>query len=177
VTLDAPMQDGDVRLEPVAEKHRQLLRAVCAADPEIWDIYPTRFFGEEYDAAFETLLRRDVHRCFVVFDEDELVGMTSYLDIDEPNHTLEIGRTYLAPRVRGTGFNRRMKQLMLDRAFNSGFTRVVFRIDTRNSRSMAAVEKLGAVREGTLRRNRITWTGYVRDTAVYSILADEWRAA
>jgi len=104
-----------------------------------------------------------------------MVGMTSYLGIDEPNHVLEIGRTYFAPRARGTGFNGRVKRLMLDRAFDEGFTRVEFRIDTRNSRSMAAVEKLGAVREGRLRRNRITWTGHVRDTAIYSVLADEWR--
>ena len=177
MTLDSTMQDGDLRIEPALEGHREPLRAACAADPEIWEIYPTRFFGEDFDSAFETLLTRDVHRSFVVLDDGKLVGMTSYLDVDQPNRTLEIGRTYLAPHVRGTGINRRMKQLMLDRAFDEGFTRVVFRIDTRNGRSMAAVEKLGAVREGTLRRNRITWTGYVRDTAVYSILRDEWQGA
>ena len=176
MTLDGPMRDAELRLEPTVAEHREALRTACAEDPHIWDIYPTRFFGDDFDTAFNTLLPPDVHRSFVVFKGDELVGMTSYLDVDEANRTLEIGRTYLAPHVRGTGFNRRMKQLMLERAFEQGFTRVVFRIDTRNSRSMAAVERLGAVREGTLRKNRITWSGYVRDTAVYSILAGEWHA-
>ncbi len=67
-----------------------------------------------------------------------------------------------------------MKRLMLERAFASGFGRVQFSIDTRNLRSMRAIEKIGAVREGTLRRHRVTWTGYVRDTAVYSILAEDY---
>jgi N-acetyltransferase len=52
--------------------------------------------------------------------------------------------------------------------------RVQFRVDTRNLRSQAAVLKLGAVKEGVLRRDRLTWTGYIRDTAYFSILADEW---
>jgi RimJ/RimL family protein N-acetyltransferase len=86
-----------------------------------------------------------------------------------------VGGTYYVPAERGTGLNSTVKRLLLDRAFASGFDRVQFSIDTRNGRSMRAVEKIGAVREGTLRRNRVTWTGYVRDTAVYSILAGEWR--
>jgi RimJ/RimL family protein N-acetyltransferase len=63
---------------------------------------------------------------------------------------------------------------MLERAYAAGYRRVEFKVDTRNRRSMAAVEKLGAVREGTLRQNLLTWTGYRRDTAVYSILREEW---
>jgi RimJ/RimL family protein N-acetyltransferase len=169
------MRDGTIRLEPLGEEHREPLRAACAEDPDIWHIYPCSFLGEHFDAAFESCLGRPRERGFAAFDDGSLVGMTSYLGIDEGQHVLEIGRTYFAPRVRGTGFNGRVKRLMLDRAFGAGYTRVEFRIDTRNSRSMAAVEKLGAVREGTLRRNRVTWTGYVRDTAIYAILADERR--
>ncbi len=63
---------------------------------------------------------------------------------------------------------------MLDHAFDCGAVRVQFRVDTRNRRSQAAVAKLGAVREGVLRQDRLTWTGYIRDTVVYSILAREW---
>jgi RimJ/RimL family protein N-acetyltransferase len=65
---------------------------------------------------------------------------------------------------------------MLEHAFNSGAVRVQFRVDTRNLRSQAAVGRLGAVREGVLRRDRLTWTGYVRDTVYFSILDDEWAA-
>jgi RimJ/RimL family protein N-acetyltransferase len=63
---------------------------------------------------------------------------------------------------------------MLDHAFNCGAARVQFKVDTRNQRSQAAVAKLGAVREGVLRRDRLTWTGYIRDTVVFSILDHEW---
>ena len=57
-----------------------------------------------------------------------------------------------------------------------GAVRVQFRVDTRNQRSQAAVSKLGAVREGVLRRDRLTWTGYIRDTVYFSILNSEWPA-
>jgi RimJ/RimL family protein N-acetyltransferase len=79
------------------------------------------------------------------------------------------------PRVRGTGINARVKRLMIDRAIACGFHRIEFKVDTRNGRSMAAIAKLGAVNEGILRKNLVTWTGYRRDTAVYSILAEEWQ--
>ena len=80
-------------------------------------------------------------------------------------------------KVRGTGFNRRVKAMMLERAFSSGFRRVEFRVDRRNARSQAAMKKLGAVREGVLRADRITWTGHVRDTVLFAILKDEWQQA
>jgi RimJ/RimL family protein N-acetyltransferase len=65
---------------------------------------------------------------------------------------------------------------MLGDAFDSGARRVVFRVDALNARSRAAVGKLGAVQEGILRQDRVTWTGRVRDTVIFSILADEWPA-
>ena len=88
---------------------------------------------------------------------------------------MEIGGTYIEPSMRGTGFNDAMKTLMIDHAFASGFRRIEFRVDTRNQRSAAAVRKLGAQLDGTLRKNVVTWTGYVRDTYVFSIFKDEWR--
>jgi RimJ/RimL family protein N-acetyltransferase len=87
---------------------------------------------------------------------------------------VEIGGTYIQPSVRGTGFNDSLKKLMIDHAFACGFRRIEFRVDTRNQRSAAAVRKLGAQLDGTLRQNIVTWTGFVRDTYVFSLLADEW---
>ena len=110
----------------------------------------------------------------MLFDGDQLAGMSSFLGIDEPRQTLEIGGTYYRPRFRGTGFNRRAKDMMLVRAFDCGFRRVEFRVDRRNERSLAAMKKLGAVREGVLRADRITWTGHVRDTVLFAVLKDEW---
>jgi RimJ/RimL family protein N-acetyltransferase len=170
------MADGEVRLEPLGEQHREPLRRACAEDPDIWQIYPMSFFGDAFDAAFDKAIRPGNTAGFAAFQGGEMAGMSSYLDIETKHGSVQIGRTYFAPRLRGTGFNRRVKRLMLDRAFASGFRRAEFKVDTRNRRSIAAIERLGATYEGTLRKNLVTWTGYVRDTAVYSILADEWPA-
>ncbi|MND08702.1 hypothetical protein D3C83_315050 [compost metagenome] len=64
--------------------------------------------------------------------------------------------------------------MMLARAFVCGIRRVEFRVDARNQRSQAAMRKLGAVREGLLRADRVTWNGHVRDTVLFAILRDEW---
>lgn len=63
---------------------------------------------------------------------------------------------------------------MIRRAVACGFRRIEFRVDSRNARSQAAMAKLGAVREGVLRADRVTWNGHVRDTVLFSILKDEW---
>jgi RimJ/RimL family protein N-acetyltransferase len=76
--------------------------------------------------------------------------------------------------VRGTGFNGRMKKLMVEHAFDCGFRRIEFRIDERNLRSQAAVAKLGAKREGLLRQDRVTWTGHLRSTCVFGLLREDW---
>jgi RimJ/RimL family protein N-acetyltransferase len=67
--------------------------------------------------------------------------------------------------------------MMLRRAFDCGYRRIEFRVDERNKRSQAAMTKLGAVREGVMRADRVTWTGHVRDTVLFSILKDEWPSA
>jgi RimJ/RimL family protein N-acetyltransferase len=174
VNLGAPMRDADLRIELAGADHREALRTVCAEDEAIWEIYPIRYHGEDFDRNFDGLFTDPRNIPFILFDGGRLVGMTSYISVDPANRNLDIGRTYISPLVRGTGFNRRVKTLMLDRAFAAGFVRVGFRVDTRNARSMAAVLKLGAVQEGILRKERITWTGYVRDTAIFSIIAEDW---
>lgn len=176
-TLAQPLSDGDVRLELRTESHREGLRAACAADPDIWEIYPMSMLGEHFDAGFDAM--EVFHRTknwvnYAVLNGDTVVGMTNYIGADPVNGVVEIGGTYIAPDVRGGPFNRTMKTLMIDHAIACGYTRIEFRVDTRNERSMAAVLKLGATHEGTLRKNRVTWTGYVRDTAVFGLLADEW---
>ena len=114
------------------------------------------------------------NRTFVLYDGDEFAGMSSFITIDQARQVLEIGGTYYRPHLRGSGFNRRVKDMMLKRAFDCGIRRVEFRVDVRNERSQAAMKKLGAVREGVLRADRITWTGHVRDTALFAILKEEW---
>ena len=174
MTLDEPMADREVRAEPLAEAHRSALKAACAEDQEIWQIYSVSFAPDRFDANFDLIRSRPNWRCFALFSGERLVGMSCFIGIEPKRGVLEIGNTYYIPAMRGTGFNRRIKDLMLKRAFGCGFRRVEFRVDARNARSQAALAKLGAVREGVLRADRITWTGHVRDTVLFSILANEW---
>jgi RimJ/RimL family protein N-acetyltransferase len=174
--LAAPMGEGDVRLSRFEESDREELRVACAQDREVWAVYPYSMLDEHFDAGLDRRLASSDWVVFTIRRGDRVVGTSCYISVDPRHRTLEIGGTYYVPEERGTGLNRAVKQLLLSRAFACGFDRVQFNIDTRNGRSMRAVEKIGAMREGTLRRNRVTWTGYVRDTAVYSILREEWEA-
>ena len=179
--LAQPMRDdgwqgGLVSLEPLAEHHREGLRAICVPDDPVWEIYPANLSGDDFDPRFDNFLADPVRRSFVVLRDGDVAGTTSYMNIATARQTLEVGGTFMAIAERGSGLNARVKQLVLDRAFAAGFRRVEFRIDVRNGRSQAAVAKLGAVKEGVLRAERITWTGHVRDTAIWSILAGEWAA-
>jgi len=172
--LAEPMAGDRCRGEPFSEAYRAPLKAACAEDREIWQIYANNFGPDGFDDSIDRYVANPNNRTFVLFDGDELAGMSSFLGIDEGRQVLEIGGTYYRQRLRGTGFNRRVKDMMLRRAFDCGIRRVEFRVDRRNARSQAAMKKLGAVREGVLRADRITWTGHVRDTVLFSILRDEW---
>ncbi|MEA2998744.1 MAG: hypothetical protein QOK17_577 [Sphingomonadales bacterium] len=172
--LGAAMAQGELRLEPLSEAHRDVLRAACALDTEIWPIYATSYDPDHFDESFDKLVSRPSGRAFAILLGGELVGMNAYLGIEPKRGVLEIGNTYYVPHLRGTGLNRRVKDLMIGRAIDCGFRRIEFRVDARNGRSQAAMAKLGAVREGVIRAERITWTGHVRDTVLFSILAGEW---
>ena len=172
--LERPMTGDGCRAELFSEDYRHQLKAACAEDGEIWQIYANDFGPEGFDRSIDFYTSNPRNRTFVLFDGDELAGMSSFLGIDESRQVLEIGGTYYRPHLRGTGFNRRIKDMMLSRAFECGIRRVEFRVDRRNLRSQAAMKKLGAVREGVMRADRITWNGHVRDTVLFAILKDEW---
>lgn len=105
------------------------------------------------------------------------VGMTSFHSLDHPNNRLEVGRTWMAAHVHGTGINAAVKFLQLQRAFEVlGVNAVEFRTNWHNHRSRAAIERLGAKQDGVLRKHRIHPDGTVRDTVIYSITNDEWPA-
>jgi len=100
--------------------------------------------------------------------------MTCHIGADAANASTEVGGTYYHPQVRGGAGNPAAKRLMMGHAFDAGARRVVYRVDAINARSRAAVLKLGAVQEGILRQDRVTWTGRIRDTVIFSVLAEEW---
>ena len=106
--------------------------------------------------------------------DGRVIGTSSYLHINEPDFAAEIGSTFYEPAARGGVTNPECKLLLLGHAFACGARRMELRVDALNARSQAACLKLGAVREGTLRRHKLTWTGRLRDTVVFSILDDEW---
>jgi RimJ/RimL family protein N-acetyltransferase len=171
--LAEPMTGDGCRAERLTEADRERLREACAEDSELWAIYYVSYAPAEFDASFEALLERPWVP-FALFDGEAFVGMSCYLNVDDSRQALEIGSTYYRPAFRGTGFNARCKDMMLRHAFECGIRRVEFRVDSRNARSQAAMKKLGAVREGVLRADRITWNGHVRDTVLFAILKDEW---
>jgi len=172
--LGRPMVGDRCRAEPFDERHREPLKAACAEDTDVWAIYASNFGPDGFDASIDSYVSDPRARIFVLFEGDDLAGMSSFFAIDEKRGTLEIGGTYYRPKFRGTGFNYRAKTMLLERAFGCGIRRVEFKVDRRNARSQAAMKKLGAVREGVLRADRITWNGHVRDTVLFAILKDEW---
>ena len=172
-----PLANRFLTLAPLDEAHREELRLAVDADREIWDLYPFTMAGAAFDGAFARLLaEREAGRRFpyAVIVDGTCVGMTCYLNPDARNRSVELGGTYYRPDQRGTRVNPAAKQLLIGHAFRSGAARLQFSIDRLNLRSCRAVERLGAVQEGVLRQDRITWTGRVRDTVIYSILRSEW---
>jgi RimJ/RimL family protein N-acetyltransferase len=172
--LYVPLADSDIALVVLAEPHREALRAACAKDLAIWPIYGTSFDPDHFDASFDALIGHESRMPYAILCGGAVVGMTAWLRPDWSAQTIEIGNSYIIPGLRSSGFNRRVKALMFDHACAVGIRRVEFRIDERNARSQAAVAKLGCTKEGTLRAERITWTGHCRDTALWSMLGDEW---
>ncbi len=114
---------------------------------------------------------------FIVYDKrkEAYAGCTRYMNIQWKNKVLEIGSTWIGRVFHGSGLNGHMKYLMLQHAFDEmGFEKVEFRIDERNLRSRKAVEKLGGVLEGVLRKNVYLLDGFKRNTCCYGILKEEW---
>jgi N-acetyltransferase len=178
---DAPTLAGRVvRLEPLREAHREALRPV-AQDERIWTTSLTHALGPAFDTWFDEALReRDAgrRRPFAVrLTDGTLVGSSSYLDVTPEHRRVEIGATWHHPEVWGTAVNPECKLLLLGHAFDAmRVNRVALVTDALNLRSQAAIAKLGAVREGVLRSDRITQGGRVRDSVIFSILAAEWPA-
>lgn len=106
-----------------------------------------------------------------------ILGTSSLGDLSLPDERIHLGWTAYAPAVWGTATNPECKLLMLAHAFDDcGLGRVKIQTDIRNTRSQAAIARLGATREGVLRRHQARADGTFRDTVVFSILRDEWPA-
>ena len=177
--LDRVTLDGRfVRLEPLEERHRELVRP-AAQHPEIFTV-TTSALGPLFDPYIDNALKRSAsgpELAFVVWHKamDRPVGMTRYLNIEEPHRKLEIGSTWYEPSVWAGAVNPECKLLLMRHAFQTlGFNRVEYKTDLRNARSRAAILKLGAKQEGILRKHMIMADGHVRDSVYFSVIDEEW---
>jgi N-acetyltransferase len=173
-----PLTGRFLRLQPFAPDLKEEVRSAVDCDPDTWAIMPVNPMGDGFDVYWSAAcgappdrrMAYAIRRC----SDDRVIGMSTYYTELVRQGGVSIGTSFLHPSVRGGPANPEAKLLMLDHAFGCGAVRVQFKVDTRNARSQAAVARLGAVREGVLRRDRLTWTGYIRDTVVFSILDREW---
>ncbi len=178
------MLEGEhARLEPLTLAHAEQLFAAASHD-SIWDYMPAPRPQEPADA--EAWIRsaladqdRGYALPFAIVSRatGAAVGSTRYIDIQPANCSLEIGWTWITPRHQRTALNTECKYLLLRHAFDVlGAVRVQLKTDGRNVRSQRAMERIGAVREGVLRRHMLVWDGHVRDSAYYSVIDREWPA-
>lgn len=179
--FDRPVMTGPhVRLEPLTEDHAEgLLEA--GKDPGVWRwlgvLQPTT--PDEARRMVAATLADPNRRAWAQVDPatGEVAGTTSYYEIDPVHRGVYIGHTWIGARWQRTGLNTDAKLLLIGRAFDTlGAHRVGWHTDMLNTRSRAAIERLGATFEGALRHHRVRPDGTLRDTAVYSVTAPEWPA-
>jgi RimJ/RimL family protein N-acetyltransferase len=176
---DLVLEGAHVRLEPLAPTHLGALWAV-AADPAIWR-WTSAIRSREDLARWldEALAARAAGRALPLATIERAsgrpVGSTRFGAIEPAHRRVEIGWTWIAPPWQRTAINTEAKHLMLRHAFEVwGCLRVELKTDALNAASRAAILRIGAREEGTLRHHMIMEDGRVRDTVYYSILAGEW---
>lgn len=170
-----------VRLEPLGFHHVPDL-TIAGHDKNIWRymLYGYPDSEEKMRAWVEDMLQRQAHGTdlpfAVIFKETgRAIGATRYLDIRPEHRGLEIGGTWYGVTYQRTVVNTECKYLLLRHAFeNLRCIRVQFKADSRNERSIRALERIGAVREGVLRNHMILADGTIRHSVYFSILDSEW---
>ena len=177
---DRPLEGKLVRLEPLAEEHREPLRSV-AGYPEIWQWMDRRVTETEegFDQWFDGRLlarRMGEENAFATLGAGgDPLGSSSYLAPRPIHDGVEIGWTWLTPAAWRTGANVEAKLLMLGNAFEElGCMRVELKTDARNERSRGAMEALPARFEGIFRKHMLMPVTGVRDSAYFSVVDDEW---
>ncbi len=169
-----------VRLEPLAREHGPGL-GEAVRDGELWKLWYTSV-PQPADMAAEIERRLKLQQegsmlPFAVRHEPsgDLVGMTTFMNIDASNRHVEIGSTWYARRVQRTPLNTECKSLLLTHAFETlDCIAVEFRTHFFNRQSREGIERLGAKLDGVLRHHQRMPSGTLRDTCVYSIIAPEW---
>lgn len=170
-----------VRLEPLSEKHIPDL-AIAGQDKTIWRFMLYGNIITEADMRIwvrDNLSRQtrgtDLPFAVIHLETNRAIGATRFLDIRPDHRGVEIGGTWYCVDFQHTAVNTECKYLMMTHAFESWkCIRVQFKTDSRNIRSLQAIERIGAKFEGILRNHLTTPTGYIRDSVYYSVIDSEW---
>jgi RimJ/RimL family protein N-acetyltransferase len=180
VTATTTLEGARIRLEPLGEGHHAAL-CVVGLDDELWRWSPKPLRTPADMTAYIAfaLAERAAGRAFpfAIIEKatGQPIGSTRYGGIEVAHRRVEIGWTWLGRAWQRTGANTEAKYLLLQHAFETlGCIRVELKTDALNERSRAAIRRIGAREEGTLRSHMITASGRVRDSVYYSILDAEW---
>lgn len=172
-----------IRLEPMRPSHARALLEAGRAEA-IWSWMPARPVTlEQMDRWLEKAMEaesqgREYPFVVVRLEDNRVIGSTRYLDVQEADRNVEIGWTWYTPDVWGGVVNPEAKYLLMRHAFDDWrAVRVALKTDVKNLHSQAAIKKLGARYEGTLRNQRIRPDGSYRDTVIFSVIESEWPQA
>ena len=178
----ATLENAHVVLEPLTSSHVDGLER-AAADGELWNLVVTHIPrpGAMRDYVDKALAMQAAGTAlpFAVRDQRDgaVVGSTRFYDFNADVPRVLIGYTWYAARRQRTGVNTACKLLLVDHAFDTlRCAAVGWETDLLNTRSQQAIERLGAHRDGVLRRHKRRHDGSIRDSVEYSIIADEWPA-
>lgn len=173
------LENSFVKLERMSPKSLSLFEEIF--DKDIWKWYSVDInnfsdFLKMYQPHFKNM-EKGLSYIYLIRDAQsgEVAGSSRYIDVDARNRSLEIGSTWIVPKWQRTYMNTATKLLMLENAFEHlEVNRVSLQTDFRNKQSIKAIERIGAIFEGRLRKHRVCEDGSIRDSVVYSIVADEW---
>jgi N-acetyltransferase len=176
------LEGEHVRLEAMRESHADGLVAASVGHG-LFRYFPFALDDEAAMRAYVKVavagLANGTHLPFATIDRasGRVVGSTSFLAIDAAHRRLEIGATWIAPSHQRSAVNTEAKLLQLTHCFEVlGTNRVEFKTDARNTRSRAALARIGAVEEGTFRAHMVMPDGALRDSVYSSVIASEWPA-
>lgn len=178
---NTPVLENDfVRMEPLAEAHREGLRWAAGSEPDLFQFMPADLTGAGFDGWMDWSLSRDAEMVWTVVERatNLIAGSTRYLNVELAHKRVEIGYTWYSRRCWGGPVNPSCKFLLFQYGFETlGLNRIELKTDARNARSRQAIARLGAKQEGIFRRHMVVQNGHIRDTVYFSLIAEEWPKA
>ena len=185
MNIDASQLKGRfVYLEKLREEYRETIRSI-ANDDRIWEFNKMLLTGPGYDKMFDDYFDSALdnkalggQQTFIIrtIKDVAIIGMTRLYEINEKDKHAMIGYTWYIPSVWGKVYNKECKYLLLQYIFETlRFNRAELRAAGQNLRSQKAIEKIGGIKEGVLRKHGYRNDGALKDTVIYGIIDDEWK--